>query len=316
MLFLYFRTFAPRKKRKKMFSKLRPYMMPLAMVLGVLFHSHFQSFAVVLPYVIACLLFFPYCGISLRQLRPRRMHLVMLLVQMLGGVAAYCLLRVADEALAQAVLICLLAPTASAAVVITGMLGGNLASVTTYTLLSNFAVMLAAPLLFSWIGAYGEEPFIESFWLIFKRISLVLLLPFVSAVLLRKLSPRSAKFVAGRVSVSFYLWVGSLVIATATTVNSVMLYSQAGVWRPVAIACLALLACVGQFGVGKYIGRNYGDAISAGQSLGQKNTIFAIWLAQSYLLPISAVAPGAYILWQNLFNSLQIFYTHRKRRGM
>lgn len=298
-----------------MLDKLRPYMMPVAMVLGGLFYAYFQPFAIVLPYVIACLLFFPYCGISLRQLRPTRMHLAMLAVQILGSVAVYCLLRMADEALAQAGLICLLAPTASAAVVITNMLGGSAVSVTTYTLLSNFAVMLAAPLLFSWIGTHGEVSFTDSFWMIFKRISLVLLLPFAVAVLLRKLSPRSAKFIAGRASVSFYLWVGSLVIATATTVHAVMQYSQTNVWRLLTIVCLALRMCVCQFVIGKYIGRNYGDTISAGQGLGQKNTIFAIWLAQSYLLPISAVAPGAYILWQNLFNSLQMLYMQRKRRG-
>jgi len=45
--------------------------------------------------------------------------------------------------------------------------------------------------------------------------------------------------------------------------------------------------------------------------LGQKNTILAIWMAQMYLNPISSIAPGAYVLWQNIINSYQV-WLHRK----
>ena len=37
------------------------------------------------------------------------------------------------------------------------------------------------------------------------------------------------------------------------------------------------------------VGGRYGDRISGGQALGQKNTVLAIWMAQTYLDPSSCV---------------------------
>ena len=49
-------------------------------------------------------------------------------------------------------------------------------------------------------------------------------------------------------------------------------------------------------------------------SLGQKNTVLAVWMAQSFLDPISSIAPTAYIVWQNFVNSYQI-YRHDQRKS-
>lgn len=73
-----------------------------------------------------------------------------------------------------------------------------------------------------------------------------------------------------------------------------------------------MVICVVQFGVGRMLGRRYGDAAAGGQSLGQKNTVLAVWMAQSFLNPISSIAPTAYIVWQNFVNSYQIYKKDRK----
>ena len=52
--------------------------------------------------------------------------------------------------------------------------------------------------------------------------------------------------------------------------------------------------------------------ITAGQAFGQKNTTLAIWMAQAYLVPVASMAPAAYIIWQNLFNSAQLMIAGRK----
>ena len=52
--------------------------------------------------------------------------------------------------------------------------------------------------------------------------------------------------------------------------------------------------------------------IEAGQSLGQKNTAFAIWVATAFLNPLSSVGPGCYILWQNTINSVEIWLYRKK----
>ncbi len=51
-----------------------------------------------------------------------------------------------------------------------------------------------------------------------------------------------------------------------------------------------------------------------GQSLGQKNTVLAVWMAQSFLDPISSIAPTAYIVWQNFVNSWQIWRNGKQNK--
>ena len=46
--------------------------------------------------------------------------------------------------------------------------------------------------------------------------------------------------------------------------------------------------------------------LTAGQAFGQKNTTLAIWMAQTYLLPLSAVGPAVYMIVQNVFISFQL----------
>ena len=46
--------------------------------------------------------------------------------------------------------------------------------------------------------------------------------------------------------------------------------------------------------------------------LGQKNSALGIWMANIYLNPLASVSIALYSIWQNLFNSLQM-YLHEKK---
>ena len=78
---------------------------------------------------------------------------------------------------------------------------------------------------------------------------------------------------------------------------------------------LGLFLCLFQFAVGKAIGHRFHRVVEAGQALGQKNTAFAIWMAYTFLNPLSSVGPGCYILWQNIINSYEI-WQKRKKDGL
>ena len=91
-----------------------------------------------------------------------------------------------------------------------------------------------------------------------------------------------------------------------------LLNDPADGFTEIMIAVGALIACCLQFFLGKTIGSVYNDRISGGQALGQKNTILAIWMAHTYLNPLSSVAPGSYVLWQNIINSCQLW---KKRKN-
>ena len=100
-------------------------------------------------------------------------------------------------------------------------------------------------------------------------------------------------------------------IVTGTTVRNIC-HAETSVWFLLSIALLGMMVCIIQFAVGRFIGHYFNRTVEAGQALGQKNTAFAIWIAYTYLNPLSSVGPGCYILWQNIINSVEIWMERRK----
>jgi BASS family bile acid:Na+ symporter len=286
-------------------------MMPIAMISGILLHKYVGALSFITPYLIAIMLFFTYCNINVRDIRISRLHLWLVLIQVVGSLSAYMILSPINAIVAQGVMICILAPTATSAPVITGMLGGNVESLTAYSLLCNLMVILVSPLFFAAIGEVDSSSFIDSVWIIFRKVSLLLFLPFFCALLLQKLAPRILHEVRKMKSVSFYLWSLALTIISGKTVQFIIDQENPDYKVEISIAFGALIVCVGQFIIGRRLGRMYDNTVAGGQGLGQKNTILAIWMAQIYLNPISSLGPGTYVLWQNLVNSYQVW---RKRK--
>ena len=282
-------------------------MMPVAMTLGGLFYPFFESLTFLTPYLIFIMLFFAYCNLQLKQIRFTKMHVLLAMVQIFGSITLFFLLQSFDLTLAQGVMICILAPTATAAPVIAGMLKGNVASLTAYSLISNLSVAIVAPIIFSFIGINQELPFIDSFLRILQPMFLLLLLPLILVIVLRKIRPDIIASAGAHAGVSFYLWSMALMIVTGRTVGFVIQESGDSYFTEIMIATGSLIVCIAQFIVGRKIGRKFGDTVAGGQGLGQKNTILAIWMAQTYLNPIASIGPGAYVLWQNLINSYQVW---------
>ena len=50
----------------------------------------------------------------------------------------------------------------------------------------------------------------------------------------------------------------------------------------------------------------------AAVAVGQKNTVLAIWLALTYLSPITSIGPASYIIWQNSINSYQLYLKEKQ----
>ena len=282
--------------------------MPVAMVVGALLHASVGRLDVLSPYLIAAMLFVTFTRVKAAELKLERIHLGQIGIQLVGSLMLYLLLRWCgvNEIICQGALICVFIPTAMASVVVGGMLGANVTTMTTFTLLSNMSVAVVAPVVFSFVGTHTELPFLTSFWLVFRRLLLLVVLPFVAAQLLGKLSPKAFDYVKGHQSWSFYLWLASLTILMGSTTTFILAQPREYVGMEIAMALIAGVLCVGQFAIGRWWGIKCGDKVAGGQSVGQKNTLLAILLAQSYLHPLSSVAPAAYIVWQNIINSIQL----------
>lgn len=282
--------------------------MPIAMVVGVLAHDHLSRLDHLTSWMVALMLFITFCKVRARDIHIERIHLGQLALQLLGGVALYFVLRLlgVQEVICQGALMCVFAPAATASPVVGAMLGANVTTMTTFTLVSNLSVAFVAPLLFSFIGVHQELSFLAAFWLVLRRLLLVVVLPFVASQLLRKVSRRGHDFVVAHQGWSFYLWVASLTILMSSTTEFILSQPSEALTTEIILALMAGVLCLVQFGIGRKWGERCGDKVAGGQSAGQKNTLLAILLAQSYLMPLSSVAPAAYVVWQNLMNSYQL----------
>lgn len=287
--------------------------MPSAMVVGALLCRPIASLEVashqmITPALIFLMLFVTFCRVSPKQMRPSMLHLWLIVLQLVGCVGVYAALRPFDPVVAQGAMICILAPVAMAAVVIAGMLGANVATMATYSLICNMVVALVAPVVLTFTGT-GECTFSQ----ILARIAPLLIMPFAAAQFCRFVFPRGAKWVGDHSQISFYLWLVSLAVIIARTTSFILDLHGASFATEVWLALAALVICLAQFKIGRALGRRYGDPPAGGQSLGQKNTVLAVWMSQAFLDPISSIAPTAYIVWQNLVNSYQIYKKDHER---
>ncbi len=288
-------------------------MMPISMFIGIILSAPLSKLAFLTQYLIFFMLLISYSKISLKEVRFTSMHGYLLAIQLLGSIIIYAILRIIDPTLAQGVMICILAPTATSAVVITGMLGGNTASLTAYSLLSNFAVALVAPLLFCFLGSNPEISFFDELTQIAGQVFVLLLLPFIITILIDKFSPKLHHKIQSSQSISFVLWNIALIIVTAKTVQFLLIEGRTHLSTAFLLFFFVFIVCVSQFYLGRKLGRRYNDTIAGGQGLGQKNTILSIWMAQTYLNPLASIGPGAYILWQNIINSYQVWKKQHNR---
>ena len=141
---------------------MKDWMLPIAMVTGAsmygLYHvlpepvrqaGPFLSdlIGVLQPLLIFAMLFLTLCRIEPKDLKPHRWHWWLLLIQgglfaglgfLAKGLMEWCPGTYHDKlVLIESAMLCFICPTATAAAVVTRKLGGDVAGITTYTVLVN-----------------------------------------------------------------------------------------------------------------------------------------------------------------------------------
>lgn len=316
----------------------------LSMLIGAVGYKLFLPLKPTLPWWIFFMLFFTFCKVNPMDLRLHKWHGVVLALQLLFSVGVYYAMMAwtGNVVLSQGLLMCFIMPTATAAPIIAGKMGGSIQNLTTFTLLSNFATAIIVPVLFPLIYPAADMTFWPAFMLILSRISPLLLGPFFAAWLLRIIYKwrKKEEFVLSKRAavVPFYLWVASITVLSAVVTNDVVANLEVYLSSMIYLLIGSFLACLMQFGLGKMIGyylpapskgRDYQDvlinpaaapttmagvsSITAGQAFGQKNTSLGVWMAHTYLHPLAALGAAAYIIWQNIFNSLQLTLAAKKK---
>lgn len=274
-------------------------------------------FDLIFPLFVFLTLLVTFCKVDFHQMLPHRWHAGVLLAQLLLvavniGIIFLVEADVEQKILWEAVLTCIIGPSASAAPVVVGKLGGNINTMTTYTLLSSLVSALLIPLVFPILERAVHLDFMVAFLIILEKVALVLLLPLVLGWLIQHYCHALHRRIVSMPNLSFYFWAISLSITTGITVKNIV-HSNASLTLLLLIALFTFVLCFVQFAIGRGIGRRLGEEINAGQALFQKNTALSIWVAYMYLNPVASVGAGCYVLWQNIINSIEIWQERRKQ---
>lgn len=312
---------------------LRDWSLPIAMVGGAAAYFTYKSLplpegtndivssvvSVVQPGLIFAMLFVTFCKVRVKELKPSRWHLWLLALQLLPFMALSLVITLFHgipfgvKVLLETAMLCLICPTATAAAVITAKLGGNSASLISYTMQINIAVAVVAPLFLAFSHPVEGMSLSGSFLVIIAKVFPLLLLPLLFSSLARRFAPGLHGWLVtkGR-NLPFMLWLVALSLAIAVTTRAIV-HARLSLLVMAGIGVVSLVCCLLQFYAGRCIGARYGEVVTGGQALGQKNTVFAIWFAYTFMTPVTAIAGGFYSVWHNLVNTYQLYKKNRER---
>lgn len=309
---------------------LKDWMLPIAIVTGIGAYLIYHVSPVLRPigpfcdalashgqrWVIAFLLFFQFVKISPHQLRLAKWHFGALAVQVGSFMACAAVLAIGNlphsaRIVLECVMLCFVCPTASAAGVVTDRLGGNLAETVTYLVIINLVATFLIPLGIPLVSPSATLGFWAYAGHLALRVFPVLVLPALVAWTIRYTTRKLQRRLMRWSSNSFYIWGVGLFLAMVMSTRALVV-SGIGIWTVAAVVGVSVVCCFLQFFAGHRL--NAEDRTTPGQALGQKNTGFLIWLGYNYLTPVTSVAGGLYAVWQNLFNSWELYrHSHQMR---
>lgn len=310
-------------------TKLRPFTLLIAIVSGLIVFLMFHYIKALsplkpvaytisdcLPGILFVILFCAFIKIEYKQMKPHVWHYVLIAFQLIASLllalyAHFNELSYFSATVILGIIVCVITPTAASASVITGKLGGNESALTTYIILSNLAAAFGIPLIFPLISTSTDIPFFTEFIAILNKVFPMIVLPLIAAVIIKIFFKKLHKFLVTHTKdLGFYLWACIIFVLSAKTFSNIFA-SKCSTGEIIDFAVIGLLCTLFQFSFGKVIGHIGNQRISAGQGLGQKNMLFGIWVALTYLNPTVAIIPGTYILWQNSMNAWQMWYREK-----
>ena len=258
---------------KKLLRALKQWTLLIAIVVGAVGHSFFSQFTWLAPWLLASMLLLTFCNISPRDLRFHPLHLILMSLQIVMSLGLYALTLPWHPAIAQGVCMAALTPTATAAAIITGMLGGSVAFLAAYAFLSNLAIVVLALIATGQI----DTPFLETMSNVFMRVGPTMLFPLLAAWLIQYAAPKVNAVLLRWGILAYYLWAGMLVILMGGTFEQLLKPGEKDYQLEIFLALTGIAVCTANFILGKSIGSRFHRRIAGGQALAQKNIILPMW---------------------------------------
>lgn len=274
----------------------------IAILIGILIPQAAAG-TFLIRYNLMIMLFFVFLDIQLRRDTLQLMHVKVLIANLILPLLLFSLIQFIDIRLATAVFLISAMPTAGVAPIIAGFLGSRVEMVTASILLTSPVIAIVLPFLFGFIGTENLD---IPFWKIMLPISIVIFIPLFLGQIVKNLLPKIAAKIRSLRRISFILFLVNVFIASANASAFIQNNQQTNKLFIILIAASIGLICVFNFKVGEILG-GAKLKMEASLGLGRKNTMFGVWLALTFFDPLVALGPMFYILFQNAYNSYQIY---------
>lgn len=278
----------------------------LAIVIGILLpQGHQLTFLI--RYVLMAMLFMTFLNVNFKRGVVRRDHFAVLALNILLPLVFFFIIYPFSKTVSLSVLVVGMAPTAAGAPVIADFLRSKVDSVTASVLVTSPAMALIIPLLLPLL--IKLEGAIHT-WDVLYPVLEVVFIPLILSYLVKKLFPKLTAFLRRFSRITFGMFLINIYIASGKATTFIR-HEMDSEWTILLIIALAVgTLCMTMFLVGERIGdKNY--ALENSLSLGRKNTMFSIWLALTFLNPLVALGPMFYIIWQNTYNSWQLYLVQK-----
>lgn len=273
-----------------------------AICTGFLFPALHQYTFLIRPALMA-MLFFSFMGIQIRTDLFKTTHLKILVLNIILPLVWYWILLPLDSTYAAIGFVVGIIPTAVAAQILADVMRKNVGLVSFSVLITTPIIAFVIPLLMHYVlGLSSDASVLE---LILPVLSLILI-PLFSAQFIKITLPKIAIQISKLSFLTFPLFLMNVFIACGNSSNFIQSNEDFG-WQGLfeIFAIVSLLGFL-QFQIGQFLGRPK-HSIEFGLAMGRKNTMVGIWLGLTYFEPIVSLGPVCYIIFQNIYNSVQIW---------
>lgn len=280
----------------------------LALATGLLLPALGDYTFVLRPFLMA-LLFFSFINVKLDRNVFAWQQLAAAALLPLFGFGVYYLSHWYDVDLALTLLLMGLAPTAVITPVLAQLMKRSAAYMVGAIIISSMVFMLVVPVILTWL--LDVELSLAGLGVLIYTIGSIVIIPMLLAQVVRRVDGKLITFFRKISPYAFALFLINVAVA-AGSLSHYLRHESATPWSFIWLtAGSIILLMLTKFLVGSHIAPK-GQAVEGSLALGRKNTMLSIWIALEYLNPLIVLGPMIYILAQNVFVAVQIWWVGRR----
>lgn len=286
---------------------MRSFFLIISIVLGLIFHQA-SVLSFLIKWLLSAMLFFSFLNLKISFKSISLQHLLIAVANIAFGTLVFFVIKPFNLSIALAASIIALAPTAIAAPVMASLLKANVTWLALSTIVTNMLVALLLPFYIPYV--YGIDNNVGVLVLM-KSLATIFFIPFILAQIIQKHSPYFLQLFSKFKNATFSLFVGNIFLASAKSSNFILFETEVSNDIIIYISLFTAIICCLNFSIGSILGRKK-NKLEASLAFGQKNTMFAVWIALTYINPLVSLAPMSYVLFQNIYLSLLLYRRNKK----